>query len=1110
MICQHCQEENRSSARFCKWCGQKIESEVNPLDQIIGRDDVKLQLKSVVDTYSFLRSRRETQDIRLSADTIIIGESGTGKTMLAQVIRDYFYQNKIISENNLTIVDAVDYERFVEHWDDNIKKARGGLLFFDNVQKLLPDSYSNQVNPLDKLFVSMDAWRGDPIVILAGLPGGLEQFFENNPAARNRFKYVLRLQPYGFEEMTALCRHALKNDFGLEEYTPEAAKKLLRFFKHKCKTRDASFSNGHLSQQEAEDIFASFISRGISNDNLQVLEEDIRGDVPKEQTLDEVLAELDDFVGCEAVKQTVREIAWEVQAEVQRQQRGIGGKSNLSLHLVLTGNPGTGKTTIARKLGEILEAIGYLDSGHVVEVDRSQMVSQYAGETPKVVDRLCDKAMGGILFIDEAYTLAPVRQDGTKDELGAQALEKLMKRMEDDRGKFVVIAAGYRTEMENLFRVNPGMRSRFNRFINIDDYNTDELFLILKSFVRRTDYRMNAEAEERAQAAITAMYETRDQTFANGRAVRSLFEQMCSRQAERVHKLKPSEMTDEALLTFIASDIPYDEPEEVDFHDILQRFDSLVGLDSVKTEVTNLCNYISMQIRREGKAAIGGRHYVFSGNPGTGKTTVARIMAEVFHAMGLVSRGQLVEADRSDLVAGFTGQTAIKTNQLVDRALGGVLFIDEAYTLTSSDLDTFGKEAVDTLLKRLEDDRGKFVCIIAGYPAEMDSFLSTNPGLRSRFTETIHFADYSAAELAEIFFNLCREKKFTMTTSTREGILNFFESMYAQRTKDFGNAREVRRAFDNAVSNQSKRLMQAMADSTMLNPEQMYELTLRDIEGEEADRVRPIDEVTRAMDRDFIGMKEVKETIRRLAAQTMFLRDRAKMGLGDVEMPIVNIILTGNPGTGKTTITRTLGQVLQSVGMLPTSKVIECDRSTLVGKYMGETPKLVNSYIERAMGGILFIDEAYTLSQDNDQYGREAIETLMKRMEDDAGKFVVVAAGYQQQMQQFLDTNPGLASRFNYRLHINDYTASELVRIFELMVNKKNYKLTPDAERTMYALISNMYDNRKPGFGNARAIRNLFSQTIQNLSMRVAETPEAERTEDSFRLILPEDFPQNP
>ena len=1107
MICKHCHKENRSSAKFCKWCGHEIENEANALDQIIGRDDVKAQLKSVVDTYSFIRSRHETREIRLSADTIIIGETGTGKTMLAQVIAEYCHQHKLTENDNVTIIDAVDYNRFIENWDENIEKAKGGILVFDNAQKLLPDSYSNQVNPLDKLFVSMDAWHGSPIVILAGLPGGLEEFFEKNPSARNRFKYLLRLKPYGFEEMTALCKHSLKQQFGLDSFTPEAAKKLQRFFKYKCKTRDTSFGNGHLAQQEAEDIFSSFISRGISNDNLDVLEEDIRGDVPKEQTLEEILADMDDFVGMTEVKQAVKEIAWEVQAEMQRQQRGIGGNKQLSIHLILTGNPGTGKTSIARKLGEIFEAIGYLDSGHVVEVDRSQMVSSYMGETPKVVDRLCDKAMGGILFIDEAYTLAPVKEDGSKDELGTQALEKLMKRMEDDRGKFVVIAAGYRSEMENLFRANPGIRSRFNRFINIEDYTAAELFQILEVFVRHTEYRMDDSAKELAQKAIDAMYETRDKTFANGRAVRQLFEQMCSRQAERVHKLTPAEMTDEALLTFTASDVPYDAPAELDVNEILQRFDKLVGMRSVRQEVESLCSYIQMQIKRGNSNDIGGRHYVFTGNPGTGKTTVARIMADVFHALGLIKTGQLVEADRSSLVAGFTGQTAIKTNQLVDKALGGVLFIDEAYTLMSSDLDTFGREAVDTLLKRLEDDRGKFICILAGYPVEMEKFMDVNPGLRSRFTDTIHFEDYNATELFQIFERLCHEKKFTMSQQTRDGAILFFERMYAQRNKDFGNAREVRRTFDNAVAAQSKRLMQEIADKAMFSSELMYELTLRDIEGEQTDKAKPIDEVTRAMDRDFIGMTEVKETIRRLAAQTMFLQERARMGLGKVEMPVVNIILTGNPGTGKTTITRTLGQVLQSVGLLPSNKVIETDRSQLVGKYMGETPKLVNSYVERAMGGILFIDEAYTLSQNGDQYGREAIETLMKRMEDDAGKFVVVAAGYQFEMDQFLQTNPGLASRFNYRLHIKDYNVSELVQIFLLMVKKKNYTLTPEAEAAMYQAITNMYDNKDANFGNARAIRNFFSQTIQNLSMRVSELPENERTSQAFQVIEATDIP---
>ena len=179
----------------------------NMLVKLVGLDDVKLQLQSVVDTYTFLHSRKDVAKVRLSVNAIIIGETGTGKTMLAEVIRDYFFQHKIISKSKLTLVDAVDYQRFVDSWDDNVKKAKGGILFFDNVQKLLPDRYSNQVNPLDKLFVEMDHWDDDPIVVISGLTKGLEDFLTNNPSVSNRFKYKFVLPSPGYKELTTICRN---------------------------------------------------------------------------------------------------------------------------------------------------------------------------------------------------------------------------------------------------------------------------------------------------------------------------------------------------------------------------------------------------------------------------------------------------------------------------------------------------------------------------------------------------------------------------------------------------------------------------------------------------------------------------------------------------------------------------------------------------------------------------------------------------------------------------------------------------------------------------------------------------------------------------------------
>jgi SpoVK/Ycf46/Vps4 family AAA+-type ATPase len=1072
------------------------------LDKLVGLDEVKAQLKTIVDTYTYLHNRKDIVNVRLAVNAIIIGETGTGKTSLAEIIRDYFYQNRIIEKPKLTIVDAVDYSRFVDKWEDNVKKARNGILFFDNVQKLLPDKYSNQVNPLDKLFVEMDKWDDNPVVVMAGLPKGLDDFLESNPAVTNRFKYRFRLPTPGYQELCEMTKMELRSKYGVTNFSPDADHQLQRYFKYQLKIKDETFGNAHLAMKTAEDIFTSFISRGADADRVE--KDDIRGFVPEERSLEDILSDLDSFIGMDEVKHAVKEIAYAVQNNVQRQERGLGEQEKMSMHIILTGNPGTGKTTIARKLGEILAAIGYLDSGHVVEVDRAKMVSPYQGETPKVVDRLCDKAMGGILFVDEAYTLAPVSQAGDRDNQGAQALEKLMKRMEDDRGKFVVIAAGYRTEMDNLFRINPGFRSRFNYFLNIEDYSPEQLFSIMLVFAKEKKYLFSEQAEAKAKLCIKQMYDSRDKDFANGRTMRSLFDQICKKQAQRLQYGDISSMSNEQLMTIEDEDIPYEAPQSVDYKECLKKLDGMVGLAAVKKEITNLAAFLNLQIRRGESNTFQGKHYVFTGNPGTGKTTVARIMADVFKTLGIIARGQLVEADRSKLVAGYSGQTAIKTNQLIDTAMGGVLFIDEAYTLKSNDSDSFGSEAIDTLLKRLEDDRGKFICIVAGYTDQMHDFIDSNPGLKSRFTQTIHFDDYTPDELTQIFLNLAKAKNFVVDQETEGAIHRQFEQLYLRRDKNFGNAREARRIFDAAVEKQSQRLVSLMNDPGF-REEDMYRITQDDLPMAQNEKARPLDEVLNELD-DFIGMRSVKNSIRRLAVQSMFMKQRAAMGAGQVQQMAMNFILTGNPGTGKTSIARKMGEILNSMDILPTSRVLEASRATLVGKYMGETPKIVNNMCDKAMGGILFIDEAYTLSDGSDQYGKEAIDTLMKRMEDDRGKFVVIAAGYKDKMDEFLQMNAGLASRFTHKLHIEDYNEDELLAIFKKMAQKDQYTLSPPAEFKALDVIYKMLMTKDASFGNAREMRNLLDETIQQLSLRVSQMPPDQVTRETYQIILPEDI----
>ena len=251
------------------------------------------------------------------------------------------------------------------------------------------------------------------------------------------------------------------------------------------------------------------------------------------------------------------------------------------------------------------------------------------------------------------------------------------------------------------------------------------------------------------------------------------------------------------------------EEKKPDFDELMAQLDSLVGLDDVKKDIKNLMNLVKVRrLRRENGLPIPpmSLHMVFMGNPGTGKTTVARIISGLYAAIGVLEKGQLIEVDRSGLVAGYVGQTALKTQEVIKSALGGVLFIDEAYSLASGGENDFGREAIETILKAMEDHRDELIVVVAGYDGPMEKFINSNPGLQSRFNKYFYFPDYNGEQLLYIFKGQCKKNGYALTEEAEAEAKAMFEELYENRGENFGNGRDVRNVFEDTVVRQSNRV----------------------------------------------------------------------------------------------------------------------------------------------------------------------------------------------------------------------------------------------------------------------------------------------------------------
>lgn len=530
-----------------------------------------------------------------------------------------------------------------------------------------------------------------------------------------------------------------------------------------------------------------------------------------------------------------------------------------------------------------------------------------------------------------------------------------------------------------------------------------------------------------------------------------------------------------------------------------EKLKNLIGLAAVKEQIDHI---IAADIvekerkKRRGSAyRLGTMHMIFAGNPGTAKTTVARLFAGIAKEKGILKSGIFVECGGMDL-DGLDCETAIRG--AFAGAQGGVLFIDEAYAM-KSDL------AVTCLIQEMENRREEVIVILAGYSERMRNFMERNEGLKSRIPYRIDFPDYSVEELSAIFIAMTKERGFDVTEEALQGARSIFEKV--RRMDNFGNGRYVRNLIERAVQNQSIRLLGDKESAEKIGKKELFLLTGADITGleEGLQKEREAGSAQKELD-EMIGLASVKEVIHK--AVTGFKLKKLCMERGiRKENPSLHMVFTGNPGTAKTTVARLFAEILKDEKILPSGNFVEVGRADLVGDHVGATAPLVKERFREAQGGVLFIDEAYSLCDGyENSFGDEAINTIVQEMENHRDNVAVIFAGYSEQMRHFLDRNPGMSSRIAFHVEFEDYSVSELCDITGLMLAEKQMKITDAAMEKL----KHIYESARQDsdFGNGRFVRKMLEEAEMNLAVRVQQTDEALLTEELLTTIEASDIPE--
>ncbi len=791
-----------------------------------------------------------------------------------------------------------------------------------------------------------------------------------------------------------------------------------------------------------------------------------------------------DLVGIGELGQTIRD---QLRDAIVVRQQGHAARS----HRLILGSPGAGTTRLARAIADCAEQEGLTRRGATIVTAR-----EIRSQKP---EDLLASAAGGTLIVDQAHRLLPAPDVPSG---GEQALFDLLDALANrgDGSDPLVLVTGVPGPFASFLRGDSPLPRHFSEVIRLDDWSAETLAAVSRARLTQLGWTIDDATGDRLAARCRFLVNAVDLPRRHGHAAEVLVRQ--TTQAARTRLAQAGERGQVLAPEDIAG--PVDEPVSLD--ELFAQLDALKGIDAVREQLKQIIRASQERKARDPKRPVLDGHLMLMGNAGTGKTTIAKLLPKLLCRAGILPTERMVEfANPASLQSGYVGQTSGKVNEAIDKARGGVLFLDEAHQMADSGGHNFQREILNTLLPRLENERGQFLCVLGGYTSSLPAVLALDQGMPSRFPEhyRVLLKNYDADTLSSIFLTMAADAGKTLTPGAEHRMRQLMRLLRRWALPAFANARGAREFLSACIANQVARTgADPTADATVLVESDILLPRAATSQTPEAALAEAEAKLGALM-----GQPRLAEVISRLRGNLLLWRAELEEG-ADAAPPLEHILLQGSPGTGKTTVARIMGSLLYGLGMLPRPHVEEVRGTELIKGIQGAAAQAVRELVERAIGGVLFLDEVSGLL--GQPQGVDVARELLPHLVDAKGRFVMIVAGYPHVIDGFLALDDGLARRFGTVLELQDYSPEDVHSITRQVIRGAGLTLTPEADAAVLALLrgpaaAQLLPSRNASMAQviSSAIRDrLASRLAPRLSRDLASVSAEER-----RLVLAEDIP---